>query len=56
MVVEYKNILEEFVLLTLEEGGSNDVLFQQDGTPSNFHIVVLEFVNRKFPWKLIARG
>jgi hypothetical protein len=31
------------------------MLFQQDGTPSNFHIVVLEFVIRKLPWKWSGR-
>jgi hypothetical protein len=30
--VEYKNMLEEFLIQTLEEEGSNDMLFQQDGT------------------------
>jgi hypothetical protein len=34
-------MLEEFLLLALEEEGSNDMLLQHDGTPSNFHIVVL---------------
>jgi hypothetical protein len=39
---EYINMLEEFLIVTLEEVGPNDMLFQQDGTPSNFHVVILE--------------
>jgi len=49
-------MLEEFHMLTFEEEVSNDMLFQQDGTPSNFHVEILEFVNRKFPWQWIGIG
>ena len=41
-------MLEEFFILTLEEESSNDMLFQQDGMPFNFHVVILEFLNRNF--------
>jgi hypothetical protein len=40
----------------LEEGGPDDMLFQQDGAPPHFHKEVTDFLNRKFPNKWIGRG
>jgi hypothetical protein len=48
--------VEEFVMPILEEAGLFDKLLQQDGASPHFHNGVTDFLNSKFPEKLIGRG
>jgi hypothetical protein len=49
-------MLEEFRVPILEVEGPDDMLFQQDGLPPNFHNEVMDVLSCKFPKKLIGRG
>jgi hypothetical protein len=49
-------MLGEFLTPILEEKSPDDMLIQQDGTPSHFHKEVTDFLHRKFPEKWIGRG
>jgi hypothetical protein len=40
----------------LEEGGTDDMLFQQYGAPPRFHKEVVDFLNSKIPDKMDWKG
>jgi hypothetical protein len=45
----------KFLVPILEERGLNNMRFQQDGASPHFHTKVTEFLNHKFPVKMIGR-
>jgi hypothetical protein len=54
--VKMASQVQEFLMTILEQGGPDDVLFQQEEASPHFHNEVTEFLNRKFPEKWIGRG
>ena len=53
----YLDMLENFLeKMLLSDGILNTVVFQQDGAPCHYALIVCDYLNSRFPNRWIGRG